>query len=189
MGQRPKDPNEAFAKRAKEVIDQALEQQGVVTQELLAKSHDNIGPGYETYAETLDKIGGASGTTFPRYVEGVKKEFGDVTNRFTKRGPAFGRGLYNFDPNLMGNESEKETSKYLMALGDMFSKEVEGLGKLGSKRLFALPEQARMAFTASSLSPASENLQNLAYMGLVQDPNVTQTNIQTTGKPFMTYNV
>jgi endonuclease IV len=68
MGQRPKDPNEAFAKRAKEVIDQALEQQGVVTQELLAKSGENIGPGYETYAETLDKIGGASGTTFPRYV-------------------------------------------------------------------------------------------------------------------------
>jgi hypothetical protein len=187
MGSRPKDPNEVFAQRAKGAVDRAMKAQKKTTKELRNLSDDRLGKkAPQNYFQIAREIGGSSGTTFSDYVKGVRKEFGDVTNRLTEQGR---RDLRTFDPDLIGSKSVDETSRYLIALGDRFSNDVERLGKSGRDRLFALPEQARIAFTASSLSPASENLRNQSYMSLVQDPNTTQTNILTTGKPFMTYNV
>jgi hypothetical protein len=165
MGQRPKDPNEAFAKRAKEVIDQALEQQGVVTQELLAKSGENIGPGYETYAEILDKIRRASGRTFEEYVPITEKRFFGTADKLAKQG----RGdLRNFEPDLRKQTSE--VTDYLAALGQDFS---EGIGRVGQeqgKRLYALPEQAQMAFTSSAMNPALNSLKDAQYMNFAMNP-------------------
>ena len=186
MGQQPKDPNEAFAKRAKEVIDQALEQQGVVTQELLAKSGENIGPGYETYAETLDKIGGASGRTFPQYVGNAESKFFGTADQLTKQGR---RGLRNFRPDLLASDSTSQVTDYLTAVGQDFAKGVRDVGQDGSERLSALPEQAQMAFTSSAMNPAFENLRNAGYVNFAKEPPTVANDAMKMYRNMFTYNV
>jgi hypothetical protein len=186
MGQRPKDPNEAFAKRAKEVIDQALEQQGVVTQELLAKSGENIGPGYETYAETLDKIGGASDRTFPQYVRNAESKFFGTADQLTKQGR---RGLRNFRPDLLASDSTSQVTDYLTAVGQDFSRGVREVGESGRDRLFALPEQAQMAFTSSAINPAFENLRNAGYVNFAKEPPTVANDAMKMYRNMFTYNV
>ena len=187
MGSRPKDPNVEFAKRAKSVVDEAIKQQGLVTADLQAQTGKYIGPGYETYAETVDnKIGRASGKTFRKYVEDAESRFFDTARGLTGQGR---RDLRTFDPNLVGSESEKITSEYLMAVGQRFSDKVREEGEAGSKRLFALPEQAQRAFTESALNPAFENLRNAQYVNFAKEPPTVANDAMKMYRNMFTYNV
>jgi hypothetical protein len=186
MGSQPKDPNEAFAKRAKEVVAQALEQQGLVTQNLQEQAGEHIGPGYETYAETLDKIGGASGRTFPQYVGNAESNFFGTSDQLTKQGR---RGLRNFRPDLLASDSTSKVTDYLTAVGQDFSRGVQEVGESGRDRLFALPEQAQMAFTSSAINPAFENLRNAQYVNFAKEPPTVANDAMKMYRNMFTYNV
>lgn len=189
MGSRPKDPNEQFAKRAKEVVDQALIQQASVTQDLQAQTGEYIGPGFENYAEVIDKIGGASGRTFPEYVSKAEGDFGKVTNEFIKGGRAFGPGLSNFRPKLLASDSTSQVTDYLMAVGQDFARGVQDVGESGRDRLFALPEQAQMAFNSSAMNPAFENLRNAEYVNFAKEPPTVANDAMKMYRNMFTYNV
>jgi hypothetical protein len=167
MGSRPKDPNEEFAKRANSVVDQAIKQQRVSTQNLKGETGALLAGAPESYGPLIAAIGGASGRTFPQYVSNAESNFFGTADKLTRQGR---RDLRNFDPDLIGSPSEKITSDYLIALGNMFSKEVQELGKSGRDRLFALPEQAQMAFTSSAMNPALNSLRDAQYMNFAKEP-------------------
>jgi hypothetical protein len=186
MGSRPKDPNEEFAKRAKSVVDEAIKQQGVVTGNLQAQTGEFIGPGYETYAETVDKIGGASGRTFPQYVSNAESNFFGTADRLTRQGR---RDLRNFKPRLLASESTSQLTDYLSAVGQDFARGVQDVGESGRDRLFALPEQAQMAFTSSAMNPAFNSLKDAQYVNFAKEPPTVANDAMKMYRNMFTYNV
>jgi hypothetical protein len=186
MGSRPKDPNEEFAKRAKSVVDQAIKQQGVSTQNLQGQTGEFLEGAPPSYGPLIAAIGGASGETFDKYVKRTRSDFSDTTKELTDQGR---RDLRAFDPKLMGSPSANKTSDYLIALGDMFSKEVQELGESGRDRLFALPEQAQMAFTSSAMNPALNSLKDAQYMDFAKEPPTVANDAMKMYRNMFTYNV
>ena len=186
MGSRPKDPNEEFAKRAKSVVDQAIKQQGLVTQNLQEQTGEYLGGAPEDYGQVIEAIGGASGRTFPEYVGNVESNFFSTANKLTKQGR---RDLRNFKPRLLASDSTSQLTDYLMAVGQDFSKGVQEVGESGRDRLFALPEQAQMAFTSSALNPAFENLRNAEYVNFAKEPPTVANDAMKMFRNMFTYNV
>ena len=189
MGSRPKDPNEEFAKRAKSVVDQAIEQQRVSTQNLQGQTGEFLAGAPESYGPLIAAIGGASGRTFPEYVSKAEGDFGRVTNEFIKGGRAFGPGLDNFRPNLLASDSTSQLTDYLSAVGEDFARGIGGVGQDASKRLFALPEQAQMAFTSSAMNPALNSLKDAQYMNFAKEPPTVANDAMKMYRNMFTYNV
>lgn len=190
MGSRPKDPNEQFAKRAKQAVNQALEQQKLVTKDLQEQTGRYIGEGApQNYDQVIREIGRASGRTFPEYVSKAEGDFGKVTNDFIKGGRAFGPGLSNFRPNLLASDSTSQLTDYLSAVGKDFAMGVQEVGESGRDRLFALPEQAQRAFTTSALNPAFENLRNAEYVNFAKEPPTVANDAMKMYRNMFTYNV
>jgi hypothetical protein len=186
MGSRPKDPNEQFAARAKSVVDQAIKQQGLVTQGLQEQTGKYLEGGPQNYGEVIAAIGGASGRTFPQYVRNAESNFFGTADRLTRQGR---RDLRNFKPRLLASESTSQLTDYLSAVGQDFAKGVQGAGEAGRDRLFALPEQAQNAFTASALNPAFENLRNAEYVNFAKEPPTVANDAMKMYRNIFTYNV
>jgi hypothetical protein len=187
MGSKPKDPNEQFAKRAKEVVNQALEQQRLVTKDLQEQTGKYIGKDApQDYAQAIREIGGASGRTFPEYVGDTESKFFDTARSLTEQG----RGdLRNFKPRLLASDSTSQLTNYLSAVGQDFARGVQDVGESGRDRLFALPAQAQMAFTSSALNPAFENLRNAEYVNFAKEPPTVANDAMKMYRNMFTYNV
>lgn len=181
-----KSPEERFQSAAKNVVDKAIASQAELTAQLNEQATQFIPKKYGDYGKVLKKIGGASGTTFPQYVDRSRREFFDTAARLTEEGQ---RGLERFQPGLITSRSTDLTSKYLAALGQKFANEIEGVATRAGSRLDRLPGEAQKAFSASAQNPASENLANAQYMNFSKNPPTVQTDIATTMRPFITYNV
>ena len=179
-------PEERFKSAARKVIDTAIASQSELTAQLNEQATQFIPKKYGDYGKVLKKIGGASGTTFPQYVDRSRREFFDTAARLTEEGQ---RGLERFQPGLITSRSTDLTSKYLAALGQKFANEIEGVATRAGRRLDRLPGEAQKAFSASAQNPAFENLANAQYMNFSKNPPTVQTDIATTMKPFITYNV
>jgi hypothetical protein len=181
-----KSPEERFQSAAKNVVNDAIASQAELTAQLNEQATQFIPKKYGDYGKVLKKIGGASGTTFPQYVDRSRREFFDTAARLTEEGQ---RGLERFQPGLITSRSTDLTSKYLAALGQKFANEIEGVATRAGSRLDRLPGEAQKAFSASAQNPAFENLANAQYMNFSKNPPTVQTDIAITGRPFMTYNV
>jgi len=187
MAKRPKDPNEKFAKRAKEVVNQALEQQKLVTKDLQEQTGKYIGAGApQDYAQAIRELGGASGRTFPEYVGNAESNFFGTGERLTTQGRS---DLRSFNPRLLASDSTSELTNYLSAVGQKFAGGVQDVGESGRDRLFALPEQAQNAFTASALNPAFENLRNAQYVNFAKEPPTVANDAMKMYRNMFTYNV
>jgi hypothetical protein len=190
MAKRPKDPNEAFAQRAKQVVEQTLEQQKLVTKDLQEQTGKYIGANApQDYDQAIRELGKASGRAFPDYVGKAEGDLGKVTNEFIKGGRAFGPGLNNFSPNLLASNSTSQLTDYLSAVGQQFAEATQDVGEAGRDRLFALPEQAQKAFTASALNPAFENLRNAEYVNFAKEPPTVANDAMKMYRNIFTYNV
>ena len=190
MAKRPKDPNEVFAQRAREVVDKALEQQKLVTKDLQEQTGKYIGTDApQDYAQAIRELGGASGRTFSEYVGKAEGGFGKVTDDYIRGGRAFGPGLTNFRPNLLASDSTSQLTNYLSAVGQKFAEGTQDVGESGRDRLFALPEQAQNAFTASALNPAFENLRNAQYVNFAKEPPTVANDAMKMYRNMFTYNV
>jgi hypothetical protein len=181
-----KSPEERFQSAAKNVVNDAIASQAELTAQLNEQATQFIPKKYGDYGKVLKKIGGASGTTFPQYVDRSRREFFDTAARLTEEGQ---RGLERFQPGLITSRSTDLTSKYLAALGQKFANEIEGVATRAGSRLDRLPGEAQKAFSASAQNPAFENLANAQYMNFSKNPPTVQTDIATTMRPFITYNV
>lgn len=181
-----KSPEERFQSAAKNVVDKAIASQTELTAQLNEQATQFIPKKYGDYGKVLKKIGGASGTTFPQYVDRSRREFFDTAARLTEEGQ---RGLERFQPDLITSRSTDLTSKYLAALGQKFANEIEGVATRAGSRLDRLPGEAQKAFSASALNPAFENLANAQYMNLAQDPQTIQNDARKMFRDMYTYNV
>lgn len=181
-----KSPEREFQIAANRTIKETLARQAEQTASLTEQQREFIGPGYGNYKKVLKKIGGASGTTFPQYVDRSRREFFDTAARLTEEGQ---RGLERFQPGLITSRSTDLTSKYLAALGQKFANEIEGVATRAGSRLDRLPGEAQKAFSASALNPAFENLANAQYMNLAQDPQTIQNDARKMFRDMYTYNV
>lgn len=182
MGQ---SPEERFQSAAKNVVDRARKQQKKTTKQLTKQSDDFLGKNApQNYAQVAQEIGKASGRSFPKYVRTVEDRFFNTAKEFAEQGR---RDLNAFQPGVL--EHSGPVTEYLAALGQDFARGVQQVGESGRDRLFALPEQALRAFSASAQNPAFENLANAQYMNFSKNPPTVQTDIATTMRPFITYNV
>lgn len=182
-----KSPEERFQSAAKNVVDRARKQQKKTTKQLTKQRDDFLGKNApQNYAQVAREIGRASGRTFPEYVSTAENRFFNTAANLTEQGR---RDLRNFQPNLINSRSTRQVTDYLAALGQDFARGVQQVGEAGRDRLFVLPEQAQKAFSASAQNPAFENLANAQYMNFSKNPPTVQTDIATTMRPFITYNV
>lgn len=178
-------PEERFKRAAKSTIDLALEDQEKTYQELVAQQGGYLGgKAPQTLAQATKEISKASGQTFPKFVKTADKRFFDTAEGLIEQGRSDLRG---FRPDLLGSDSVSELSKYLQAAGQQFAGGVQQMGEAGRDRLFALPEQAQRAFTASSQNPAFENLANAQYMNFSKNPPTVQSD--AFDSRYWTYNV
>jgi hypothetical protein len=97
--------------------------------------------------------------------------------------------LRNFKPRLLASESTSQLTDYLSAVGQDFARGVQNVGESGRDRLFALPEQAQKAFTASALNPAFENLRNAEYVNFAKEPPTVANDAMKMYRNIFTYNV
>lgn len=181
-----KSPEERFQSAAKNVVNEALASQAELTAQLNEQATQFIPKKYGDYGKVLKKIGGASGRPFPQYVSTAENRFFGTAANLTEQGR---RDLRNFQPGLINSRSTRQVTDYLAALGQDFARGVQQVGESGRNRLFALPEQAQKAFSASAQNPAFENLANVGYVNFSKNPPTVQTDIATTMRPFITYNV
>jgi hypothetical protein len=185
MGSRPKDPNEVFAQRAKGAVDQAMKAQKKTTKELWNLSDERLGKkAPQNYFQIAREIREASGRTFPEYVSNAEANFFGTTRDLTTQGR---RDLRNFEPRLLASESTSQLTDYLSAVGQDFARGVQDVGESGRDRLFALPEQAQNAFTASALNPAFENLRNAQYVNFAKEPPTIANDAMPMYRSLFTY--
>lgn len=181
-----KSPEREFQRAANRTINETLARQAEQTANLTEQQREFIGPGYGNYKKVLKKIGGASGTPFPQYVDRSRREFFDTAARLTEEGQ---RGLERFQPDLITSRSTDLTSKYLAALGQKFANEIEGVATRAGSRLDRLPGEAQKAFSASAQNPAFENLANVAYVNFAKEPPTIQNDAMKMYRNMWTYNV
>jgi hypothetical protein len=181
-----KSPEERFKSAAKNVVDDALASQAELTAQLNEQATQFIPKKYGDYGKVLKKIGGASGRTFPQYVSTAENRFFDTAANLTAQGR---RDLRNFEPGLINSRSTRQVTDYLAALGQDFARGVQQVGESGRDRLFALPEQAQRAFSASAQNPAFENLANVAYVNFAKEPPTIQNDAMKMYRNMWTYNV
>jgi hypothetical protein len=181
-----KSPEERFQSAAKNVVNDAIASQAELTAQLNEQATQFIPKKYGDYGKVLKKIGGASGTTFPQYVDRSRREFFDTAARLTEEGQ---RGLERFQPGLITSRSTDLTSKYLAALGQKFANEIEGVATRAGSRLDRLPGEAQKAFSASAQNPAFENLANVAYVNFAKEPPTIQNDAMKMYRNMWTYNV
>ena len=187
MGSRPKDPNEVFRSAAQKSVKRALNQQKKVTKNLQKQTGEYLGKNApQNYAQATRKLERASGRTFPEYVENAEANFFTTARDLTEQGR---RDLRTFDPNLIGSASTSRLTDYLSAVGQDFARGVQDVGESGRDRLFALPEQAQNAFTASALNPAFENLRNAEYVNFAKEPPTVANDAMKMYRNIFTYNV
>lgn len=180
-------PEERFQSAAKSTIARALKSQKKTTKQLNKQKGEFLGKNApQNYAQAVREIGRASGRTFPEYVSTVEDRFYNTTRNLTEQGR---RDLRNFSPGLIASESTSQLTDYLSAIGQDFARGVQQIGEQGRDRLFALPEQAQKAFTASSKNPASENLMNEQYMNFAKNPPTVQNDAMAMYRGLWTYNV
>lgn len=182
-----KSPEERFQSAAKGTIKKALKSQKKTTKQLDKQKGEFLGKNApQNYAQAIREIGRASGRTFPEYVSTVEDRFFNTARELTEQGRS---DLRNFSPNLLASESTSELSRYLQEAGKQFAAGVQQVGEQGRDRLFALPEQAQKAFTASSKNPAFENLMNEQYMNFAKNPPTVQNDAMAMYRGLWTYNV
>ena len=184
-----KSPEERFQSAAKSTIAKALKSQKKTTKQLNKQQYAFIGgkkKAPQNYAQAIREIGRASGRTFPEYVSTVEDRFFNTARELTEQGRS---DLRNFSPNLLASESTSQLTDYLSAIGQDFARGVQQVGEQGRDRLFALPEQAQKAFTASSKNPAFENLLNEQYMNFAKNPPTVQNDAMAMYRGLWTYNV
>jgi hypothetical protein len=181
-----KSPEERFQSAAKNVVDKAIASQAELTAQLNEQATQFIPKKYGDYGKVLKKIGRASGRTFPQYVSTAENRFFDTTANLTAQGR---RDLRNFEPGLINSRSTRQVTDYLAALGQDFARGVQQVGETGRDRLFALPEQAQKAFSASAQNPAFENLANVAYVNFAKEPPTIQNDAMKMYRNMWTYNV
>jgi hypothetical protein len=180
-------PEERFQSAAKSTINRALKSQKKTTKQLAEQQGEFLGKNApQNYAQSIREIGSASGRTFPKYVRTVEDRFFNTARALTEQGR---RDLRNFSPNLLASESTSQLTDYLSAIGQDFARGVQQVGEQGRDRLFALPEQAQKAFTASSKNPAFENLANEQYMNFAKNPPTVQNDAMAMYRGLWTYNV
>lgn len=182
-----KSPEERFQSAAKSTVQKALKAQKKTTKQLTKQQDDFLGKNApQNYAQVTRELGRASGRTFPEYVGTVEDRFFNTARGLTEQGR---RDLRNFSPNLLASESTSQLTDYLSAIGQDFARGVQQIGESGRDRLFALPEQAQKAFTASSQNPAFENIRNAQYMELAKNPPTIQNDAMSMYRGLWTYNV
>jgi len=182
-----KSPEERFQSAAKGTIKKALKSQKKTTKQLAKQQDDFLGKNApQNYAQAVREIGRASGRTFPEYVSTAEDRFFNTARELTEQGRS---DLRNFSPNLLASESTSQLTDYLSAIGQDFARGVQQVGEQGRDRLFALPEQAQKAFTASSKNPAFENLMNEQYMNFAKNPPTVQNDAMAMYRGLWTYNV
>lgn len=185
MGSRPKDPNEVFRSAAQGSVKRALKQQKKVTKNLQKQTGEYLGKNApQNYAQAIRELGGASGRTFPEYVSNAEANFFGTARDLTAQGR---RDLRNFEPRLLASESTSQLTDYLSAVGQDFARGVQDVGESGRDRLFALPEQAQNAFTASALNPAFENLRNAQYVNFAKEPPTIANDAMPMYRSLFTY--
>ena len=182
-----RSPEERFQSAAKNVVDRARKQQKKTTKQLTKQRNDFLGKNApQNYAQVAQEIGKASGRSFPNYVRTVEDRFFNTAQRMTEQGR---RDLRNFEPGLIGSQSTQQLTDYLAAIGQDFARGVQQVGETGRDRLFAIPEQAQKAFSASAQNPAFENLANVAYVNFAKEPPTIQNDAMKMYRNMWTYNV
>ena len=180
-------PEERFQSAAKNTIAKALKSQKKTTKQLNKQKGEFLGKNApQNYAQAIREIGRASGRTFPEYVSTAEDRFFNTARGLTEQGRS---DLRSFSPNLLASESTSQLTDYLSAIGQDFARGVQQVGEQGRDRLFALPEQAQKAFTASSKNPAFENLMNEQYMNFAKNPPTVQNDAMAMYRGLWTYNV
>ena len=187
MGSSPRSPEDRFRSAAKRTIARALDSQDKTKKQLNKQKGEFLGKNApQNYAQAVREIGRASGRTFPEYVSTAEDRFFNTARELTEQGRS---DLRNFSPNLLASESTSQLTDYLSAIGQDFARGVQQVGEQGRDRLFALPEQAQKAFTASSKNPAFENLMNEQYMNFAKNPPTVQNDAMAMYRGLWTYNV
>jgi hypothetical protein len=179
-------PEERFKSAAKGVIGDALASQAELTAQLNEQATQFIPKKYGDYGKVLQKIGKASGRTFPEYVKTAEGRFFNTAKNLTEQGRADLRG---FEPGLIDSGSTRKTYRDLTRIGQDFARGVQQVGEQGRDRLFALPEQATKAINVSFNNPATNVLRDPQYMNLAQNPPTIQNDAMNMYRSLFTYNV
>jgi len=179
-------PEARFKSKAKSVIENAIASQADVTKQLQEQTGAYLEGGPQNYGEVIDAIANASGRSFPEYVKTAENRFFNTADTLATQGR---QDLRNFKPGLLDSGSSRKLTNYLTALGQDFASGVQQVGEAGRDRLFALPEQARVAFTESAQNPAFENIKNEQYMQLAKNPPTIQNDAMNMYRSLFTYNV
>ena len=180
-------PEARFKSKAKSVINDAIASQADVTKQLKKQTGKYIGKNApQNYAQVSREIAKASGRTFPEFVDVAENRFFNTASQLTQQGR---QDLRNFQPNLLSSSSTQQLTDYLSAIGEDFASGIKEVGEQGRDRLFALPEQARVAFEATSGNPAFDNIYNEQYMQLAKNPPTIQNDAMNMYRSLFTYNV
>lgn len=175
-----------FRPEVREMIRKTMQQQRKVTKGIRKQAETYRGSAPMGIGQVQEQIGAASGRTFPQYTQGTEERFfggtSDVAN-------AYRQVLRNFSPNLIGSQSQRGLDFYLRGMRGEYGSNIQQLGEAGRDRLYALPEQARTAFTASELNPAFNNLRNEQYMNLAKNPPTVSNDAMAMYRDLFTYNV
>jgi hypothetical protein len=185
-----KSPSQAaadkFRPEVRKIVQQTMKQQKQIRKKFNKKTASYRGTAPESLGETQNVLASASGRTFPAYTQGTERRFFGGTSDIAN---AYRQVLRNFSPNILGSRSQTGLDAYLRGQQSQYGANITALGEAGRDRLFALPEQARVAFTASELNPAFNNLRNEQYMELAKNPPTVSNDAMNMYRSLFTYNV
>jgi hypothetical protein len=187
MGKSPSQASaDKFRPLVRQVIKETMQAQKKTRKSLNKKTTKYRGSAPADVGATQQAIGSASGRSFPTYTRETEQRFfggtADIAN-------AYRQVLRNFNPNILGSRSQTGLDAYLRGQQSQYGSNIRALGEAGRDRLYALPEQARAAFTASELNPAFNNLRNEQYMELAKNPPTIQNDAMKMYRDLFTYNV
>lgn len=172
--------------QVRQIIKETIAKQRQTRRRIDRKTGKYLGEAPESVGGTQTSLAGASGRTFPQYTQGTERRFFGGT---TDVANAYRQVLRNFSPNILGSRSQMGLDAYLRGQQSQYGSNIRALGEAGRDRLYALPEQARIAFTASELNPAFNNLRNEQYMDLAKNPPTVSNNAMEMYRDLFTYNV
>ena len=182
MGSSPR----AIPPGTKKLVRETIANQAKLTKQLQKQTGAYLVGGPPNYGESIEAIANASGRSFPEYVQTAENRFFNTANTLATQGR---QDLINFKPGVLDSGSVRKLYRDLTAMGQDFASGVQQVGEAGRDRLFALPEQARIAFTESAQNPAFENIRNEQYMQLAKNPPTIQNDAMNMYRSLFTYNV
>jgi hypothetical protein len=181
-----KSPSQSAADKwrpeVRRIIKETIAKQKQTRKKIDKKTGKYIGNAPPSVGETQDVLASASGRSFPQYTQGTEQRFFGGTSDISN---AYRQVLRNFNPGLLGSRSQMGLDMYLRGQQSQYGSNIRALGEAGRDRLYALPEQARIAFTASEASPAFNNLRNEQYMNLAKNPPTVSNDAMAMYRDFV----